>query len=237
MRRIAISDIHGCLEEFEELLEKVRYLPGEDHLLLLGDFVDRGPDSKGVLKRVRELANTPHVTALFGNHDEMFLDWLYRGDFQNDPYLNEFMGGTKTIRSFAPFYEPGVNEQRARRHIRTAHQADVEFLFSLPNYYEDEEFIFVHAGIDPSLADWRTADEDVFRWVRREFVHTKLSVGKTVVFGHTTTTFLREEPGNHEVWFQPDKIGIDGACAFGGQLNALIITDGRYETVSVPQKG
>ncbi|WP_308860235.1 hypothetical protein [Paenibacillus radicibacter] len=100
----------------------------------------------------------------------------------------------------------------------------------MPYYHEDDNNIFVHAGINPFYADWRKQSEDDFIWIRDIFIKCKTSLDKKVVFGHTPTIKIHDK---EEIWFGEDKIGIDGGCCFGLQLNLLEISNEGYKTYFV----
>ena len=223
MRRIAISDIHGCIDEFKRLLEKVRYEEGSDRLILLGDYVDRGPSSKDVIEFVMSLKGDVH--ALGGNHDDWFVDWVDTWDGSMDGYLSSNIGGIQTVQSFCPAFDPRspYSKTWARQSIRERYEEHLSFLRKLPNHYEDEQFIYVHAGINPFLDDWRKTNEGDFKMIRDPFLSHPHEQDKTVVFGHTPTRSLHNDRRNNSIWFGDRKIGIDGGCVFEGRLNALVI--------------
>lgn len=87
-RILMISDIHGCVDPFNKLLDSISYIPSDDKLILLGDYVDRGPQSKETVERVRELVNNYNVIALRGNHDQRLVD-LMRSD--SEVVQNKFL--------------------------------------------------------------------------------------------------------------------------------------------------
>lgn len=109
MRRIiVISDIHGCIEPFDRLLAKVQYSPDQDQLIQLGDYVDKGPDSKKVVERVMQLVQNDKIIALRGNHDQRLVDFIRGNDPQVHakfaqhgglPALDLPMHGSRRIRS------------------------------------------------------------------------------------------------------------------------------------------
>ncbi|GAA4878929.1 metallophosphoesterase [Paenibacillus vulneris] len=232
-RTLCISDIHGCYDEFNKLLNEVGYSP-YDQLILLGDYEDRGFKSKEVIEQVKTLVDKNGVVALRGNHDQMFLD-IFNG---GDDYLFLHNGGIHTIESYC-----GMNwfEQydgfefnrylQAKEFIKKNYSEHIEFLESLPYYYEDDLHIYVHAGINPFYEDWTKQPKDDFIWIRDIFLNNKIDTHKKVIFGHTPT--INMNGNSAEVWFQDDKIGIDGGCCFGYQLNCLEIIDGHYNTYSI----
>lgn len=209
-RTLVISDIHGELELFEELLRKVEYAPAEDQLILLGDYVDRGPNSKGVLERVIELRKEGAIV-LRGNHDQMMLAAVNGEPGAKERW--ERNGAIPTLQSYDPSIE-GMTFPAA-----DAFWAHVEFIKQTDYYYETEDFIFVHGGVKPGLPVEGT-DPYVLMWIREEF-HEGYRGEKTVVFGHTPANMLRGTD-DHDIFFGANRIiGIDGGAVFGGQLNCL----------------
>ncbi|MHA6253175.1 metallophosphoesterase family protein [Oceanobacillus sp. CAU 1775] len=209
-RTLVISDIHGELKLFEELLEKVAYESEKDQLILLGDYVDRGPNSRGVVNRVIDLKSQGAIV-LRGNHDEMMV-----GAVDNEPGVRERWernGAILTLQSYDPsinsFEFPSTDE--FKEHIK--------FLRELDYYYETDTHIFVHAGVEPGKLMEET-DPHTFVWIREEF-YKHYDGEKTVVFGHTPTSLIQGK-GKHGVYFGKNNIiGIDGAAAYGGNLNCL----------------
>lgn len=237
-----ISDIHGCYREFNALLRKANYVPDQDKLILIGDYVDRGPNSKAIVEQVMSLQEVGGAVVLKGNHDKMACDALLSDDEDklDIHWLNN--GGFYTLLSYVGA-DAGLVQQdlgwteyiRIKHWIRQAYKHHLDFLSTLPLYYETDEHLFVHAGIDPSLADWTTQKEYDFIWIREPFFnHPVASTAKTVVFGHTSTFELHAKPG---IWFSPhgDKIGIDGGCAYGEQMNCLEIGEDGYKSCFVRQ--
>jgi serine/threonine protein phosphatase 1 len=226
-RTIVISDIHGYYQTFMTLLERVRYNPIQDKLILLGDFVDSGPSSLKVVQHVRSLVNLSGVRAIGGNHEDMFLNWLDDKDYLFSPYTTIRNGGFQTIRSFCPWYEVESDNAKARSYIKQKHGAEVQFLRNLKYFLEDEHHIYVHAGINPRFPHWRQTSTKDFRWIRGEFYSYDgiLPLSKKIVFGHEVTARLHQTKEFHP-WFGKQLIGIDGGIKYGYQLNALIISDG-----------
>ncbi|ALS22103.1 metallophosphoesterase [Paenibacillus naphthalenovorans] len=222
-RKLVISDIHGCYEEFNELLALVKYNPSEDRLILLGDYIDRGLKSKEVVEQVKALHEEWGVITLKGNHDQMFLDSL---DNQDDSTFL-YNGGLDTINSYCGvnWFEDGFTMNRfqeAKQFIQKHYGHHIDFLKSLSYYHEDDEYIYVHAGLNPLYENWKEQPKDNFLWTRDVFLNNPTLVDKTVIFGHTPTINMQE---TEDIWFTGDKIGIDGGCCFGLQLNCLEIND------------
>lgn len=228
MKRIlAISDIHGELEMFNELLQKVNYSPETDQLILVGDYVDRGPNSKGVIDRVMELKSQGAVV-LRGNHDEMMVDAFHGREKAWERWQKN--GCVVTLNN----YDEEITGIACP--LMQEFSEHVEFLDSLDYYYETEDYIFVHAGVVP---DEHPEDSDPFQlvWIRDEF-YDNYAGDKTVIFGHTPTPFLRgEEKSRHsEVFFGENNIiGIDGAATYGGRLNCLLLPSREVYHVNHPK--
>lgn len=227
-RIIMISDIHGCIREFNQLLDKMAYNSMDDQLVLLGDYVDRGTSSKEVVERVMELVDEHHAIALRGNHDQRFVD-LMKNDSHEIRLKFKEHGGIATLQSYCAIeQEMTVDEiDKAIEHIQLNCSSHIDFLRSLPLYYEDNDHIYVHAGINPKFSDWKYQPDHDFMYIKHEFISSNLTLTKKVVFGHTITKDIH---GRSDIWFGADKIGIDGGCAYGMQLNALIFQDGIYTT-------
>ncbi|MCM3609766.1 fructose-bisphosphatase class III [Planococcus sp. MERTA32b] len=210
-RTLVISDIHGELELFEELLQKAGYDADEDQLILLGDYVDRGPDSKGVLERVVELKKEGAIV-LSGNHDAMML-----AAANGEPAALERwarIGAIPTLQS----YDPSIKD--AELPTSAAFLEHVAFIKEMEFFHETEDAIFVHAGVQPGTPVQET-DPYTLIWIREEFY--KVYEGeKAVVFGHTPAFLLRGEEDRNDIYFGDNNIiGIDGGAAYGGQLNCL----------------
>ncbi|WP_438348113.1 metallophosphoesterase family protein [Paenibacillus sp. FA6] len=229
MRKLVISDIHGCYDEFNELLNKVKYSPAEDHLILLGDYCDRGMKSKEVIEQVKQLVEQGNVIALRGNHDQMFIDAMESDE--NAIWIEN--GGLPTVQSYVGvgWFKQGFNYpeyNKAKAFIKVYYQHHIDFLKSLPVYVEDDKHIFVHAGMDPTyIGDWKSQPDRNFMWGSKRFLGSANLLNKTIVFGHTTTNRLHRSAN---IWFGAKKIGMDGGCCFGLQLNGLEIHEAGYKT-------
>ncbi|MED5018560.1 metallophosphoesterase family protein [Paenibacillus chibensis] len=239
MRTLAISDIHGCWAEFNLLLEKVQYDPSEDQLILVGDYVDRGRDSKRVIEQLIDLRNRHGVVVLRGNHDQMMHDAILKdSDELNVRWSRN--GARQTLESYcgADFFgeemEPGKFRE-AKEIVKSSFRHHLDFLGSLDLYHETDSHIFVHAGVNPLHSDWKQQPHEDFIWIREPFYANPTGLDKKVVFGHTPAIHLHESA---DIWFSPleDKIGIDGGCVFGKQLNCLEINErNEYKMHVVPK--
>ena len=203
-RTFVVGDIHGCLEEVEYLLEALS--PNtDDKIIFLGDYIDRGPSSRGVIDRLLRLQKEgPHCVFLKGNHEDMFLDFLGLGGRHGAAFL--INGGQATLRS----YGLGVADPHST--ARELPRAHIEFLQNLELRYEHEGFLCVHAGLDPSLPLDRQREEDLL-WIRDPWTKSRHPFNCTVVFGHT--------PQREVLADLPYKIGIDTGLVYGRCLTAL----------------
>lgn len=229
-RILAISDIHGCYDEFCQLLELAKYDANKDHLILVGDYVDRGPKSKAVVELVQSLVVNHGAIALKGNHDDMFVKHLLSDEEEHSS--RHLRNGA--IATFKSYYRSDLEVENlplAKKYILENHRYYVEFLRDLPLYHETENHVFVHAGINPLVQDWKQTSEKDMIWIRNDFFDHPTNLVKKVVFGHTICPKLHEKA---DVWFCEDKIGIDGGAVYGHQLNCLEIVDGvNYHVYSI----
>ncbi|MEK4090937.1 metallophosphoesterase family protein [Viridibacillus sp. FSL H8-0110] len=223
-KTILISDIHGELKKFQELLTLANYSPDEDRLVLLGDYIDRGPDSADVLDLIMKLQQNGAIV-LIGNHENLMEKAFTEKTEYAWKHWTERCGGKETLLSYGFSKEEiqgiGEGEQFTVPQLQSKKLDEhLAFIKNLHIYIEDEDYIFVHAGIDPHIPVSETEKETLI-WIREEF-YNGYTGSKTIVFGHTPTSNLHQSENNHNVYFgQNNIIGIDGGAVFGGQLNCL----------------
>lgn len=226
MKRIlAISDIHGELGMFQTLLDKVNFSPKLDQLILLGDYIDRGPRSADVLEMVIQLQKDGAII-LRGNHDQMMVDAAQGGE--EEWHYWQSNGGDITVASYG--------EQLTREKLlnNKLFQKHIAFIETLDHYYEKDEYIFVHAGIDSKLALSET-DKHTFLWTREPFL-SEYSGNRIIIVGHTRTIYLHEDANNANIYFGENNIiGIDGGAVFDGQLNCYDVTHNIAYNVKEPR--
>jgi serine/threonine protein phosphatase 1 len=208
----AIGDVHGCLRHLREMISLIDADPREDTLVFIGDYIDRGPDSKGVVDFILDLqASHDHVVCLLGNHERMFLNYhVFNAD--RDLFLSN--GGQSTIDSYGTV-------TRARGEIADVPDRHMEFYRSLLPIWESEGHIFVHAGLRPRVPLEKQDPEDLI-WIRHEFFQSTYRFEKTVVFGHTPFA---------EPYVMNGKIGIDTGAVYGGKLTCLEIPAMKFHFV------
>ena len=197
-RIFAIGDIHGCLWSLEKLLNILPVNWGKDLVIFLGDYIDRGPDPRGVIEKILELKKLygGKIITLKGNHEWMFERFLKGIDI--DVFL--YNGGGMTLKSY--YNKEGYLE------IPEEH---LKFLRELKLYYETEDYIFVHAGLRPGKELKEQSEEDLL-WIRESFYFSEYKFSKTIVFGHTPFP---------APLILDDRIGIDTGCVYGGALTAI----------------
>ncbi|KTE19233.1 serine/threonine protein phosphatase [Sphingopyxis sp. H050] len=217
-RVYAIGDIHGRDDLFKQLLAKVEAdnaARGKAFttLILLGDLVDRGPDSASVIERALGIgAPFDKVAMLVGNHEECFLAAL-TGDLKRVRYFIR-IGGDATIRSYwcdDAAYAAMTFEEVAEQLPGKVPQAHVDFLNRGEDMIQIGDYVFVHAGIRPGVPLDRQKLPDL-RWIREEFIHDDQDHGVTIVHGHTISEDVDETR---------NRIGIDTGAYLTGRLTAL----------------
>lgn len=192
-RLIAIGDVHGCLSELRQLVDQLAPQPG-DHIVFLGDYVDRGPDSAGVLRFLLAFAEGSYehdvdVTFLRGNHEQMMLDARAGGRASPSMHLWLRNGGGKTIES----YQTGPPTLPVPGWLALVPEAHWRFIEQTTMYLEVGRYLFVHAGVDPTLSVEQNLLKPYhgsFLWERRhQGLDTDLSMWgrRVVVCGHTIT--------------------------------------------------
>jgi serine/threonine protein phosphatase 1 len=206
-----VGDIHGCLDMLKALMKKITWNPEKDRLVFLGDFVDRGPDPKGVIDYVLEIKRqSTLVECILGNHEKMFLDYL-NGRGGKRVYF--FNGGKTTLESYHL-----LGESSNPPHIPESHKA---FLESLRLWVELDDFYIVHAGLRPGLSLSEQKLEDL-TWIRDPFLLSEKDFGKKVIFGHTPFS---------EPLMMANKIGLDTGAVYGNKLTCLEIPSMKFHSV------
>lgn len=181
-KRWVIPDIHGYAKTLKSLLSQIRPAK-EDHLIFLGDYIDRGPDSKGVIDEIMHLQENGYkVTALFGNHEEFLLNNLKYAN-ENTDFLSRIkpnklrkewyeFGGKDTLKSF------GVKD------VRKIPIKYIEWIRSLDYYLEFKDYVIVHAGLNFKNEDV-FADKQTMLWVKEfKIVPSKIAY-RQLIHGHT----------------------------------------------------
>lgn len=185
-RLIAICDIHGEIEKLNELLKQLAPKK-DDTIVFLGDYIDRGLNSKEVIERLITLSQETNCIFLKGNHEDLLLKILQTR--AEEDVLNWLMaGGGATLDSYGG--------------IENIFKLHSDFFYNLKLYYLTEKYLFVHAGINPTRT-LEEQDEDDLLWIRDNFIYKKHKLKQKIVFGHTPFT---------RPYLDDDKIGINTCC-------------------------
>lgn len=207
-RLFAIGDIHGCFDSLKELVEEKIQLTLTDKLVLLGDYIDRGPKSKEVIDYIIDLkVKGFDITTLTGNHEQMLLDAWEEEDFTGIWMIN---GGKATLNSL------GIKE------IKEINTNYLHFFRNLKLYAEIENYLFVHAGFNDELEN---PFEDTFHmiWKCRQKYSNPLLQDKIIVHGHCT---IPAKTCDERIRMNDRVINLDSGCVYTdykgyGRLTAL----------------
>jgi bis(5'-nucleosyl)-tetraphosphatase (symmetrical) len=213
-RTIIIGDIHGCIDEFNELIKTLSYDKKSDRLILLGDLIDRGPDSVAVVRRAREL----DLECVMGNHEHKFMKWFKSSGSKNDVYDR-------------------------RPHYTEFSDEDINYIARMDSYIKVGDTIIVHAGLRPGISLGNQSRDDLYylRYIDddKKFISLKKinRLGKeatgahfwtefwygpeSVVYGHNVHSY--ENPLIEEVQPGVTCYGLDTGCCFGGRLTAMVL--------------
>ena len=218
VRVYAIGDIHGCSEQLDRLMAMIRDDHGADGLepwlVFLGDYVDRGPDSKGVIERLLLAPEGFNLVCLLGNHDQTLLDFL-----EDSTVYRSWrgFGAPETLLSYGVL-PPRFDDERdfVTAQIQLARalpQSHLVFLQNLQNSVAIGGYFFVHAGARPGIALDKQVSQDML-WIRDEFLGSNYDFGKTVVHGHTPLP---------EAVRRANRISVDTGAYATGRLTAAVL--------------
>ena len=205
-RYIAITDIHGEYEKLESVLSQIE-TKDDDIFVFMGDYIDRGSKSREVIDRVIKQGATHKCVYLIGSHEYAYLH-ARKGD-EYYKYLFENYGGPATVRSYGSF--------------ENIYKTHGDFFESLKFYYLTDNYLFVHAGINPDYS-LEEQDETDLVYIRSAFYNRKHNLPQKIIFGHTEF----DKP-----LIQDDKICIDLGCGKykNAHLCGLILDNGKKEFV------
>ena len=218
MKIFVTGDIHGQIYKLRGLIDKLCIDDG-DLLVFVGDYIDRGEYSFEVIEYLISLDKKYDCIFLKGNHEDMFMDFMSG--------INEGLfvqnGGYATIQSYENNgYDIHQHTNYLERHLPVEH---INFYQDLKNYYETEDYIFVHAGLLPKDIPLDQQPIDILLWERYDFINSDFGWGKKVIFGHTP---------NKEILNMHNKICIDtGAYYKDGCLTCVVLPEERF----IQQKG
>lgn len=226
-RVYAIGDVHGRLDLLDDLLRQIEVdaqtAPRRRVLVMLGDYIDRGPASRGVLERLEDLLDGRRlegfeIRLLMGNHEQVMLDFLDGRDDGQNWLVN---GGAEAMSSFgldaalpAPALRDALHDALSPAHRRVLH--------ALALRHEEGGYGFVHAGVRPGVA-WPAQVAEDLLWIRREFLLSHEDFGRVIVHGHSP----EPAPQVHD-----NRIGIDTRAWLSGVLTAVVLEGGERRFLS-----
>jgi serine/threonine protein phosphatase 1 len=203
-RRYVIGDIHGCIHTFKYLVEEELHMKPGDTLFLLGDTIDRGTGSKEVIDYIRELSAIINIKPIMGNHEYMMLRSMEDEDYFHLWTLN---GCAKTLISF------GVSRFMAtkRESVFQIPKEYIDFIQTWPLYEETEDFIFVHAGLDPYAKD-PLSDLHSLLYRRQEDYPEEILGKRRLIHGHTPVSVSSILERLKTPGFKV--LNLDGGCVY-----------------------
>ncbi|PUB12120.1 metallophosphoesterase [Yoonia sediminilitoris] len=212
----AIGDVHGRLDLLDPLLDKLLRQP--DPIILVGDYIDRGDDSAGVVKRLHDLRNNKQVICLRGNHEEMLLKFIDKPRKNGRIWLRH--GGLQTLASFGI---GGVTAASGPDALMQAHSAlyeilgdQIAWLAGLPYLWQSGNMAVTHAGADP-LSALDAQSHRAMAWGHPAFLKTARTDGNWMIYGHKIMP---------EVTIHEGKVAIDTGAYLTDRLSAIHVTAG-----------
>jgi serine/threonine protein phosphatase 1 len=208
-----IGDIHGMLKNLSSLFSLLKkQITDDDTLIFLGDYIDRGLNSFEVIEYLLAVSRIYKTVFLKGNHENMFLKYI------NNIDLEIFIanGGTSTLSSY--------RKNTGNLNLPETHKV---FFENLDLFYENKEFIAVHAGLNPEINNLEKQSDHDMLWIREKFFRSEKIWDKTIIFGHTPCAILHGKPGEVYIDDQHKLIGIDTGACYGGKLSCFRWPDGK----------
>ena len=235
MNIFAIGDIHGCMTELTSLHKKIltheKFDVKKDLLIYLGDYIDRGKNSKEVIDQIIKLKRSKINTInLMGNHEEFFVDFLFNKINNIEQWLN--FGLDQTLRSYGievvDFIKDGfgddIIDNLRKSLLSKMNEEHIKFFKELEISFSSEKYLFVHAGIDPKKKLEDQSKQD-FLWSRSsEFFNKDFKTDKIIVHGHTPEL---------DIVSHPYRINIDTGCYFSGILSSVCLNDNSDDRIFV----
>jgi serine/threonine protein phosphatase 1 len=221
-RIYAIGDIHGRRDLLDLILKRVkddlRARPHPSpHVVFLGDYVDRGPDSRGVIDKLLELARAPlQTTFLLGNHDSYLLGYLEDPEWSERSlhWFHGGMGGAATLASYGVHDVSDAEPQRSHAAFLASFPEDhAAFLYRCAYMEKIGGYLFVHAGVRPGVPLDKQVREDLL-WIREPFLSSREDHGVKVVHGHTIVPYVEH---------RQNRIALDTGAVRTGILSCLVL--------------
>ncbi|MFA7625614.1 MAG: metallophosphoesterase family protein [Candidatus Kapaibacterium sp.] len=200
-RHFVIGDVHGCSKTLRNLLLNVCDITSSDHLIFIGDLIDRGPDSRDVMDFVLELKdNSNDISIVRGNHEQMLLDSLNDSKAMKNWFRN---GGKNTLDSFE-VYHPGFIDDKY-----------LELIFDSKHYIMNDNFIIVHAGLDFSVSNPLKATPKM-RTIRSDKYSPEPIGARRLIVGHTPYSIEKVKLSLNE-----NIIKLDAGCVYHKKVQGL----------------
>lgn len=239
MKYFCISDIHGHYDQMMTALNKAGFNKDDDNhkLVVVGDMVDRGPHCVEVVEYIYELYKNDKAIVIMGNHDLFLLDFLNNNtgrtlfNFERNGHkttIEQFLG--REVGVDGDFIEEALEIEKRHPYLK-------EFLSSLKLYFELDEYVIVHGGVDATKENWRDDVTKTFVWTR--MIDLPRLENRILVVGHTPAYYIRSLRENmdyniiekdsdsyqdyYDVYDEGDLIHIDGGVYSGGRINVYII--------------
>ena len=231
MKIFSIGDIHGCSKQLASLHDKIfnqlSFNKKNDLLVYLGDYIDRGPNAKGVINRILELQKEK-VNSIFlmGNHEQIMIDFVFNKINNLRYWLN--LGTDQTFKSYkieiAEFIKDGFEDDKMDKLrnvlLNKLSNEHIHFLKNLKLSHSMGKYLFVHAGINPEKT-LKDQDKMDFLWTRSDqFFDKNFKFEQIIIHGHTP---------EKEVINLPYRINIDTGCFFSGKLSSVCLNDNNNE--------
>ncbi|MEM9683873.1 MAG: metallophosphoesterase family protein [Pseudomonadota bacterium] len=228
----AVGDIHGCADLLEKMHAEIIRDAGNAEaerrvVVYLGDYVDRGPDSSGVVDLLLDKPLEGFESYyLMGNHEDFLLEFL------DDPEIGPgwiFNGGAATLESYGVKADFGLGfgleelVELQEKFVKALPERHLEFYRKLAFTHEEGDYFFVHAGVRPGVPLENQSDEDML-WIREEFLDSLNNHGKVIVHGHTITW---------EPEFRVNRIGVDTGAFTSGTLTSLVLESHEQDVLQV----
>ena len=227
MNIFAIGDIHGCLNELTSLHKNIlthkKFDVKNDLIIYLGDYIDRGKNSKEVINQIIKLKdNNIKTICLMGNHDEFMIDFLFNEKNNIKDWVNfgadqTFLSyGVEIVEFIKDGYEDDVIERLRKQLLEKMNEGQINFFKNLKISFATEKYLFVHAGIDSEKKLTEQTKKD-YLWSRSsKFFNKEFKAEKIIVHGHTP---------EENIINNLHRINIDTGCYFSGKLSSVCLSD------------
>lgn len=227
----AVGDIHGELDLLDKLLVEIAKdaAKGSDHtIIFVGDYVDRGPDSKGVIDRVMNGIAGFETICLKGNHEQIFTDFVDEpSPGQAKMWFRDLNGGRETLASYGIDAEDVISSLEeggcTKRLLNSVPMEHIKWMDALPVCHRTDGYFFVHAGVKPGVPLDKQVPEDMI-WIREKFLKSRKNHGAVVVHGHTPSRSAE---------IKKNRINIDTGACYWGELTAVALGGDEPRLISV----